>query len=599
MAIEKSSNVPPFVSYCATLIPTVFDNSLSYYEALSALAKWLQDNVVDVINNNATVTEEYIKLVEELKSYVENYFDNLDVQEEINHKLDEMVEGGTLQEIMASYLEANTAWVFDSVASMKSASNLIAGSYAQTTGFYEANDGGKALYRIREPNTGEIADEMFTIAVGGLIAELIIPSELAPEAVGVHGDGTTDTTASLQALVTYASDNGTKIRGTRTYVISDSITVPNGQSVSIKLNKVDATALTTQPAFILDHTRYSTLDIAMIEFTKTTAIDVHGSYSYKSGVLMKGTSYMNVNVEHIKNAHTGFVLYSNGRSGAEGCYYNTIKSDKSDTFNFIHFYTMDGAINGNTVEKGVHIISEWTNTNSVKAYSIINDAHTAGGSVYVNNHNAFHNIMVEKYSNDATAYAVGDLSDLNSSFITVDRIEVLPNLDLNNLITYNANTSYNLLKFNSGWFVIPEGKVTLGNNNYVVSYQNYNRSLENKLYIDTGYGVSLGTNFSAVSNDICDGTITRNPVCSRIRINGLFTSSVDLSANTNYTFCTIGTPGRTCSHGLVYTTTSGNPTALTQIGTIRRVKGQSYCYLRVSEAVTSGTYLYVDFECEY
>lgn len=580
-----------FVDYCATLIPTVFDDSMSYYEALCHL--------VALVQSNSEITNQYIDKVEELEKYVKNYFDNLDVQAEIDHKLDEMIAAGTLQEIMATYLEANTAWVFDSVASMKSASNLIAGSYAQTTGFYGTNDGGKALYKIREPATNETADEMFTIAVGDLIAELIIPSELAPEAVGVHGDGTTDTTTSLQALVNYASTNGIKIRGTRTYVISDSITVPNEQNVSIKLNMVDATALTTQPAFILDHTRYGTLDIAMIEFTKTTAIDVHGSYSYKSGVLMKGTSYMNVNVGHIKNAHTGFVLYSNAQSGTEGCYYNTIKSDKSDTFNFIHFYTMDGAINGNTVERGVHIISEWTNANSVKAYSIINDAHTAGSTVYKNNHNVFHNFMVEKYSNDSTAYAIGDLRDLNSSFITVDRIEVLPSLDLNNLITFNANTSYNLIKFNSGWFVIPENKVTLGNNNYVVSYQNYNHSLENKLYIDTGYGVSLGANFSAVSNDICDGTITRNSVCSRIRINGLFTSSVDLAANTNYTFCTIGTPGRTCSHGLVYTTTSGNPTALTQIGTIRRVKGQSYCYLRSSQAVTAGSYLYVDFECEY
>ena len=104
MAIEKSSNVPPFVSYCATLIPTVFDNSLSYYEALSALAKWMQDNLVDVVNNNAEVTEKYIALTEDLKSYVENYFENLDVQDEIDHKLDEMTADGTLEEIIGHYI---------------------------------------------------------------------------------------------------------------------------------------------------------------------------------------------------------------------------------------------------------------------------------------------------------------------------------------------------------------------------------------------------------------------------------------------------------------------------------------------------------------
>ena len=101
MAIEKTPNVPPFVSYCAQLIPTVFDNSLSYYEALAALAKWMQDNLVDVINNNATVTEQYIQMTEELKAYVENYFDNLDVQEEINNKLDQMAEDGTLKDMIA------------------------------------------------------------------------------------------------------------------------------------------------------------------------------------------------------------------------------------------------------------------------------------------------------------------------------------------------------------------------------------------------------------------------------------------------------------------------------------------------------------------
>ena len=107
MAIEKSSNVPPFVSYCATLIPTVFDNSLSYYEALSALAKWMQDNLVNVINNNAEVTEKYVALTEALKSYVENYFENLDVQDEINTKLDEMTADGTLEEIIGHYISEN------------------------------------------------------------------------------------------------------------------------------------------------------------------------------------------------------------------------------------------------------------------------------------------------------------------------------------------------------------------------------------------------------------------------------------------------------------------------------------------------------------
>lgn len=97
MAIEKSPNIPPFVRFCAASVPMVFNNSMSYYECLSAIAKIVQDN-----SNNI---EKLSDAVIALKSYVDNYFDNLDVQEEINAKLDEMAEDGTLAELVAVYLE--------------------------------------------------------------------------------------------------------------------------------------------------------------------------------------------------------------------------------------------------------------------------------------------------------------------------------------------------------------------------------------------------------------------------------------------------------------------------------------------------------------
>lgn len=121
--IQHSKSVPPFVRFCAANIPMVFDDSLSYYEALCALWKFIQDDVIDVINNNATVTQnwrdeltefeeditsdfnELEGLFDQLKLWVETYFDNLDVQEEINHKLDEMAENGTLEELLNNYFK--------------------------------------------------------------------------------------------------------------------------------------------------------------------------------------------------------------------------------------------------------------------------------------------------------------------------------------------------------------------------------------------------------------------------------------------------------------------------------------------------------------
>lgn len=96
-------NIPPFVKFCCANVPAVFDDSLSYYEALCALWKYLQD-CIDVINNNALLEEEFIDKFNVLKSYVEHYFDNLNVQAEINNKLDAMVASGEFQSILDSYV---------------------------------------------------------------------------------------------------------------------------------------------------------------------------------------------------------------------------------------------------------------------------------------------------------------------------------------------------------------------------------------------------------------------------------------------------------------------------------------------------------------
>lgn len=201
--IVHAAPVPPFVTFVTSAVPMVFDNSMSYYEALCALWKWLQDDVIDVINNNANVTDQYIALTNELKAYVENYFDNLDVQEEINNKLDDMAEAGTLQEIITEYIQANTAWCFDNVADMKTATNFVNGSYAQTLGFYSANDGGNSLYKIRTVTNDDVVDDANIIELSDdyLVAELIKTGIMSVKQFGVKGDGVADDTSRLQLAV--------------------------------------------------------------------------------------------------------------------------------------------------------------------------------------------------------------------------------------------------------------------------------------------------------------------------------------------------------------------------------------------------------------
>ena len=230
MPVEKSRPVPPFLQYCAALIPTVFDNSLSYYEALCALTKWLQDNLVNVVNNNAEITQQYITLVDELKKYVETYFDNLDIQEEIDKKLDAMVEAGTLQEIMASYLDANVSWVFDTVDDMKQATNLTAGSYAQTLGFHAIGDGGGAIYKITDTGT---ANEKNIIAIDNLLA-VLVPTEANPLQFGAYGDATHNDTDAIQACANYALSHGLAFHMPPKNFLTDTVTIQNLRTVKIE-----------------------------------------------------------------------------------------------------------------------------------------------------------------------------------------------------------------------------------------------------------------------------------------------------------------------------------------------------------------------------
>lgn len=231
---ERMPNVPPFVRFVASAVPMVFDNSLSYYEALCALWKYLQD-MADVVNNNATLEEEFIDKVNELETYVNTYFDNLDVQEEINNKLDDMAEAGTLQEIITSYIQNNVAWTFDTVADMKAATNLIAGSYAQTLGFHTINDGGGATYYITDSGT---ANEMDVIAIDDLYANLVIPKIISPSMVGAYADDTHDDSAYIKRAIELGNDIDLE---NKTYLVADTIVIDKSD-IRLHHGKIHSTA---------------------------------------------------------------------------------------------------------------------------------------------------------------------------------------------------------------------------------------------------------------------------------------------------------------------------------------------------------------------
>lgn len=96
----------PFAKFCCTIgnLPTSYMISLTYEEQLLWLCNYLEDTVIPAVNTNAEAVQELQELYVVLKNYVDNYFENLDVQEEINQKLDEMAENGSLTSIISAYV---------------------------------------------------------------------------------------------------------------------------------------------------------------------------------------------------------------------------------------------------------------------------------------------------------------------------------------------------------------------------------------------------------------------------------------------------------------------------------------------------------------
>lgn len=241
--------ISPFIIFCQKVIPLAFDESMSYYECLCALTNYLYNEVTPAVNNNADA-------VTELQNYVKNYFDNLDVQQEINNKLDEMAEGGQLTDIIAQYLNLAGVLAYNNVNEMKNADNIANGSIAKTLGFHEYNDGGGAYYKIRTITNDDTVDNITIIAIttdNSLIAELIPFYKMSVKCFGAYGDGTHDDTSALQFAIGY-NTYGSVYFDKGEYLISAPLKtyVDNSKQCNIEMEKTTVIKANTNISCLIE-----------------------------------------------------------------------------------------------------------------------------------------------------------------------------------------------------------------------------------------------------------------------------------------------------------------------------------------------------------
>jgi lysophospholipase L1-like esterase len=167
----KYNNLTPF-KWCMLqsfpFIEATFD-AVDNYQLLCKVVEYL-NKTIDKTNMLGTEVEQF-----------ENYFNNLDVQDEVNKKLDEMAESGELAELISKYLESQAIIAFNNVNSLSQATNLANGSFAKTYGKITYNDGLGAFYKIRNRTNQDVVDGDKIVVLSNtqnLVAEKIYSQEI-------------------------------------------------------------------------------------------------------------------------------------------------------------------------------------------------------------------------------------------------------------------------------------------------------------------------------------------------------------------------------------------------------------------------------------
>lgn len=165
----------PFRFFCQRVLPAVYSDEISYYELLCKVANYLNETMGNVndLNDDMKALKEY---VDQLYEWVDHYFDNLDVQYEINKKLDMMVADGTFAEIVKPFIAPFYQQYLDEVQGLikevaklqSEVESIVVGS-----GDTEVSDAHVDWYGYSYPTLKARIDELDKrIADGGYIRDI-------------------------------------------------------------------------------------------------------------------------------------------------------------------------------------------------------------------------------------------------------------------------------------------------------------------------------------------------------------------------------------------------------------------------------------------
>lgn len=144
-------------------------DALTDYELFCKMVEYMRKSLEHI----KTYDSKFVEFNDRLTA-LEHYFDNLDLQDEVNNKLDEMAESGELADIIAQYLGLAGVLAYDTVSDMVQAENIGNGSICLCLGYETYDDEKGSYYKIRPITSGDVVDGINIIALDSsdvLVAE--------------------------------------------------------------------------------------------------------------------------------------------------------------------------------------------------------------------------------------------------------------------------------------------------------------------------------------------------------------------------------------------------------------------------------------------
>lgn len=461
----------PFKRFVLQNFPFIeadFD-ALTNYELMAKIIEYL-NHVID----NENVVEENVNnlynAVVELQNYVNDYFGNLDVQEEINNKLDEMAEQGTLTEIIAQYLTLAGVLAYDTVALMKSATNLANGSICHTLGYANKNDGLGDYYKVREIINTDVIDDINIIALAdeNLVAEKITENKI--KYFNTVSAMTSCPNLSVGDVVKTLGYYAVNDRGGATYIISDTL---DSNAIQIAVGELYATMIVDsispeQLGAVIDGVEDDAIYInRCLDYSK-----LHGTRVnfYHNTYYIKTTIELPINVYSIDFQGITLKCLNNISAGAVSCKYYTDTEDINKPEGYVKNLTLD--LN-NVCLLGFHIQNSWR-----KVFDTLNVIHapensiaykiapiTIDGLTYQSGGNTFNNIRGKTHLTTTTNTIYFQVLTNDNSIVNSDyqffstgydiqgftRVEDLHGYVDGSMNDTNWNLQYFMKLSNNGW----------------------------------------------------------------------------------------------------------------------------------------------------